>query len=93
MLTPIKDFENGFLNCNVSKVEKQLKYFSKLYEAALTDYLKTRLQSKTEECREEVNLYKNLNKNLESELVKLKNDKVESERKMLDLTTKNAELN
>lgn len=46
MITPIKDFENGFLNCQVSKVEKQLKYFSKLYDAALSDYLKDRLGSK-----------------------------------------------
>ena len=48
MNTPIKDFENGFLNFNVSKVEKQLKYFFKLYEAALADYLKIRINSKSE---------------------------------------------
>lgn len=46
MLTPIKDFENGFLNCNVDKVQKQLRYFSKLYEAAFEDYISLRLTSK-----------------------------------------------
>lgn len=35
MVTPLKDLEAAFYACNTSKVEKQLKYFSKLYEAAL----------------------------------------------------------
>lgn len=43
MLTPLKDIENAFYTFNKPKVEKQLKYFTKLCEAAVNDFVKGRI--------------------------------------------------
>jgi len=64
MSTPLKDIESAFFACNTAKVEKQLKYFEKLYQAALADTLKISANSKTDEFQDEISLFKNLNKNL-----------------------------
>lgn len=40
MLAPLKQLQSAFFSSNVTKSEKQLKYFGKLYEAALQDHAK-----------------------------------------------------
>lgn len=44
LLTPIQDFQSSFQNLNVNKVQKTLKYFEKLFEAALEDYIQMKVK-------------------------------------------------
>lgn len=47
MMAPLKELESAFIVCNNNKVDKQLRYFSKLYEAALEDYVQGSLNTKS----------------------------------------------
>ena len=64
---------------NDQKVEKNLKYLQKLFESALEDLVKAKVTQKQSELEDELNLIRSLNKNLETELFRVRRDKTELE--------------
>ena len=88
----MKDIEKGILDFNSAKVEKHFKYLNKLFESAVGDVIKMRVNSKQEEAEDELNLIRNLNKSLESELFRARREKNELEAKIADIQCRNSEL-
>jgi hypothetical protein len=93
LLVPLKEIQKGITELSADRVEKQMRYLISIFEHNFTEAIERRITAAQVTLHEELKLLKNLNKNLEGELLSLKNSKNQEGSKVYELSLKVNTLN
>ena len=93
LLIPLKQIQKGINELQPQRVEKQFSYLIKIFTNNFQQVIDKNVKVVQSNMGEEIKLLKNLNKNLEQEIIATKNNKNNDESKYLEQAMKITALN
>ena len=93
LLVPLNEIQKGINDLVPEKVEKQMNYLVKIFANNFQEIIDKNVRMTEKTMNDEIKLMKNLNKNLESEIVNIKNHKNTDESKYLEQAMRITTLN
>jgi endo-1,4-beta-D-glucanase Y len=93
LLVPLREIQKGINELTAERVEKQINYLIRIFENNFEEVIDRRIKKAEATLHEEIKLLKNLNKNLEAEILSIKGNRNQDESKVYELSMRVAALN
>jgi endo-1,4-beta-D-glucanase Y len=93
LLVPLREIQKGINELTAERVEKQINYLIRIFENNFEEVIDRRIKKAEATLHEEIKLLKNLNKNLEAEILSIKGNRNQDESKVYELSMRIAALN
>jgi endo-1,4-beta-D-glucanase Y len=93
LLVPLREIQKGINELTAERVEKQINYLIRIFENNFEEVIDRRIKKAEATLHDEIKLLKNLNKNLEAEILSIKGNRNQDESKVYELSMRIAALN